>query len=132
VTSDLRAAELIKDHFSTKWHKLCPDVPCAIKGPPAPRYDAEMSVHVEVAAEPPSRRMIGIDGWIYVRCWVPQVLQMTGTAELHRAVREILDDKTVASDDGEIAIGEGERFDVGREIGWWMSAVTFPFRLTSK
>lgn len=100
---------------------MCPDSVYAIAGRPEPQDEVFVHLEVDVTA--------AREGWIYLRCWVPRVLQVSGTIELHRAAREILEGVWIPSDDGRIEIGGGERADVGRERRWWMSVITFPFRI---
>lgn len=119
MTSDARVGELIRTYFSTEWPRVCPDATFAVSGSPAPRD--EVSVHLEVNTT-----------WIYLRCWVPRVLQVWGTEELHRAAREILEGARIPSDDGAIEIGQGERADIGRDGRWWMSVISFPIRVGAK
>lgn len=116
MTSDARVVELVQAYFTTEWPRVCPDATFAVLGPPHPRD--EVFVHLEVDAP-----------WIHLRCWVPRVLQVSGTLELHRAAREVLEGARIRSDDGVIKIGPGERADIGREGRWWMSVITFPFAL---
>lgn len=99
---------------------MCPDSVYAIAGRPEPQD--EVFVHLEVDVTEARA------GWIYLRCWVPRVLQVIGTIELHRAAREVLEGVRIPSDDGMIAIEDGERADIGRDGRWWMSVITFPFR----
>jgi hypothetical protein len=113
VTSDARVAELIGGYFTAEWPRICPDATFAVGGPPSPRD--EIFVHLEVNT-----------AWIHLRCWVPRVLQVWGTDELHRAAREILEGARIPSDDGMIAVGQGERRDIGRDGRWWMSVISFP------
>lgn len=107
-------AELIGDYFTREWPRVCPDATFAVGGPPAPRD--EVFVHLEVNTD-----------WIYLRCWVPRVLQVSATQELHRAAREIFEGVRIPSDDGAIEFGQGEAMDVRREFRgrWWMSAISF-------
>lgn len=121
MTSDARVVELIRQHFSEEWPRLCPDSTYAIAGRPEPQD--QVFVHLQVA---PRVR------WVYLRCWVPLVLQIEGTLILHRAARTVFQRRTIDSDDGKIRFGSGARFDVsadGPEDCWWMSAISFPFTL---
>lgn len=121
MTSDARASQLIRDYFSREWPRICPDAPFAVSGPPEPRDQVFVHLEVDVSA--------GRAGWIYLRCWVPRVLQVSGTLELHRAAREVLEGVRIPSDDGTISIYAGERVDIGRDGRWWMSVIAFPFAL---
>lgn len=121
MTSDARVVELIREHFSEEWPRLCPDSTYAIAGRPEPQD--QVFVHLEVGA---------IERWVYLRCWVPRVLQLDGTLILHGAARQVFERRRIASDDGTIAFGEGARIDIGKDgpLGrWWMSAISFPFKL---
>lgn len=132
VTSDARASQLIRDYFAREWPRICPDATFAMSGPPEPRD--QVFVHPEVDVSTQSSGVAHRVGWIYLRCWVPRVLQVTATQMLHRAAREILGGGArIPSDDGVINVGDGERMDIGREPGpnggWWMSVISFPFAL---
>jgi hypothetical protein len=127
VTSDARASQLIRDYFAREWPRICPDAAFATSGPPAPRE--QVFVHLEVDLSPELGGELSRTGWIYLRCWVPRVLQVSGTQELHRAAREVMEGVRIPSDDGTISIYAGERIDIGRDGRWWMSVITFPFAL---
>lgn len=123
MTSDARVIELIREHFTREWPRVCPDASFAVTGPPdPPEPPDEVRVHLSINAR---------SGWIILRCWVPGVAQIEGTTALHAAAREVLEHARIPSDDGVIVVGEGRRADVSHDGpgGWlWMSAISFPFR----
>lgn len=114
--------ELIQQHFLTEWPLVAIGVPGVVTGPPAPSGESRAHCSVFIGE---TRH-----GWIYVRLWVPLVVQIVGTMMLVEAARHVFANHRIQIDDGYIEIDQGERFDVGREIGgWWMSAVVFSFRI---
>lgn len=111
--------ELIEQHFLNEWPLVAIGVPGVVRGPPVPA--GESCAHLSVWIGETRR------GWIYVRLWVPMVVQIAGTIVLVEAARHVFDGRQLAMDDGHINIDHGERFDVGRDGPWWMSAAVFSF-----
>jgi hypothetical protein len=121
VTSDARVTQLIEQHFLTEWPAVAIGVPGRVGDPPAPSGSSCAHLSVWIGE---TRR-----GWIYVRLWVPVPLQITGTIVLVEAARHVFGGRRIVTDDGAIEIDHGERFDVGRDGAWWMSAAVFSFRI---
>lgn len=122
MTSDLRVIELIERHFKAEWPLVAIGVPGAVGD--FPRPTAKTCAHCSV--------WIGETrhGWIYLRLWVPIEKQIEGTMLLVESARHVFDSRKISIDDGHIEIDHGERFDVGRDGRWWMSAAVFSFRIS--
>lgn len=138
-----QADEAITRAFTTQWPVLQPAVPLVTPNeigelPTDPPATATRFAALEIISTPgeqltmggPGSRLVGRNGWIQVKLWVPSGERTEGMHALYASVREIFEMTNIAGPDPtDETIDTGTSYDQpgGNDGRWCLTLVRTPF-----